>query len=62
MLRGTLRRDNDYGDRNNRIERKKQAAHERDLFEAEKQNEDIKAELSTLESQVTTLQGALTAL
>ena len=41
-------------------ERRKYAAYERDLLEADKESEVIKAELSTLECQVATLQGALT--
>ena len=43
-------------------DRKKYAAFERDLLEADKENERIRAALSTLESQLATLQGALTAM
>ena len=60
MLRGTMqRRGEDDGNRT-RDERRKREAYERDLLEADKENEQIRAELSTLESQVVVLQGALT--
>ena len=53
------RRGEDDGNRT-RDERRKREAYERDLLEADKENEQIRAELSTLESQVVVLQGALT--
>lgn len=62
MLRGTAQRHGEDDGNRARDERRKREAYERDLLEADKENEQIRAELSILESQVVVLQGALTAL
>ena len=61
LLRGAVEHSGDDGG-HALDERRRHVAYERDLLEADKENEQMRAELSTLESQVVVLQGALTAI
>ena len=61
VLRGTVERSGADGGRV-LDQRRRHMAYEHDLLEADKENEQMTAELSTLESQVVVLQGALTAI
>ena len=58
MLRG--RHEEDDGIRV-RDKLRRQAAHERDLLETDRENQQMRAEISVIESQMAVMRGALTA-